>query len=214
VIEVNINCPEANRELTVFQLDNIPGVIKAEERYHGYSIQILVDIRWTLDDDTIDHYTGRVWKEDALLFRLPAFPYTILHNREEMSSAGWIPDNVINSMDNARHEFENNKVLREWKYFLLQFPPGHVLSSKAVYDEAGDNEELDYDIVDVTYTHAKVTGINTEHWMHFKVARTDLRVSKRGKVEKKEKKSKMAAKLEAKARKAKEAEAGMKDEGD
>jgi hypothetical protein len=34
--------------------------------------------------------------------------------------------------------------------------------------------------------------------MHFKVARTDLRVSKRGNVEKKEKKSKMAAKLEAK----------------
>jgi hypothetical protein len=43
--------------------------------------------------------------------------------------------------------------------------------------------------------HSKVSGINTEHWMHFKVARTGLRVSKRGKVKKKEKKSKMAAKL-------------------
>jgi hypothetical protein len=42
------------------------------------------------------------------------------------------------------------------------------LSSKAIYDDAGDNEELDYDIVDVTYMHPKVSGINTEHWMHFK----------------------------------------------
>jgi sarcosine oxidase delta subunit len=95
----------------------------------------------------------------------------------------------------------------------LQFPPGHVLSSKTIYDEAGDNEELDYEIVDVTYTHSKVAGANTEHWMHFKVARTDLRISKRGKVEKKEKKSKMAAKLEAKAAQAKGGgAAGMKVE--
>jgi hypothetical protein len=175
----------------------------------------MIDIRWTLDDDTIDHYTGRVWKEDALLFRFPAFPYTLLHNRDEMNAKDLIPSNTINSMDNARHEFENNKVLREWKYFLLQFPPGHVLSSKAIYDDAGDNEELDYDIVDVTYKHHKCVGENTEHWVHFQVARPDLRVSKRGKVEKKEKKSKMAAKLEAKAaqaQKAKEAAAGMKEE--
>ena len=147
-----------------------------------------------------------------MLFRFPAFPYTILHTRDEMNARGAIPDNVINSMDNARHEFENNKVHREWRYFLLQFPPGHVLSSKAIYDDAGDNEELDYDIVDVTYMHKKVAGANTEHWMHFKVARTDLRVSKRGKVEKKEKKSKMAAKLEAAALREKQAAADMKVE--
>jgi hypothetical protein len=147
---VNINCPEANRELSVFLLDNIPGVIKAEERNHGYSVQMMINIRWTLDNDTIDHYTGCVWKEDALLFRFPAFPYTILHNREEMNINGTIPRNIIDSMDNAHHELENNKVHREWKYLLLQFPPGHVLSSKAIFDDAGDNEELDYDIVDVT----------------------------------------------------------------
>ena len=115
-------------------------------------------------------------------------------------------------MDNARHQFENHKVLRQWKYLLLQFSLGYVLSSKAVYEDAGDNEDLDYDIMDVTYTHPQAAGATTELWMHFKVARTDLQVSKRGKVEKKEKKSKMAAKLEAKARQARAAAAGMKDE--
>jgi hypothetical protein len=209
---VNANCPEANRELSVFQLDNIPGVIKAEERYHGYSIQMMVNIQWTLDNDTIDHYTGHVQKEDALLFCFPVFPYTILHNHEEMNINGTIPRNIIDSMDNAHHEFKKNKAHHEWKYLLLLGPPGHVLLSKAIYDDAGDNKELDYDIVDVSYMHSKVTGINTEHWIHFKVARTDLRVSKRGKVEKKEKKSKMAAKFEAKLWREKEAKEGMKEE--
>jgi hypothetical protein len=195
IIEVNINCPEANGKLSVFQLDNIPDVVKAEERFHGYSIQIMVDIQWTLDNDTVDYNTGRVWKEDALLFHFPAFPfhfpafpYSILYNHEEMNSNGMAPRNIIDSMDDARHEFENNKVHREWKYLLLQFPPGHVLSSKAIYEDAREDEELVYDIVDVNYTHPKVTGANKEHWVHFKVARTDLRISKRGKVEKKESK--------------------------
>jgi hypothetical protein len=42
------------------------------------------------------------------------------------------------------------------------------------------------------------------------VARIDLRVSKRGKVEKKEKKSNMTAKLKSKNQREKEAQQGMK----
>lgn len=53
----------------------------------------------------------------------------------------------------------------------------------------------------------------SESWIHFKVARLDVRVSKRGKVEKKEKKSKMAAKLQ-KLREYEAATKGVKMEDD
>jgi hypothetical protein len=119
LIKVKVNRPEANRELPVFQLDNIPGVIKAEERYHGYSIQMMVNIQWTLDNDTIDHYTSHVWKEDALLFHFPAFPYTILHNCEEMNINGTIPRNIIDSMDNACRSFHQAMSCRQRQSLMM-----------------------------------------------------------------------------------------------
>lgn len=205
-IEVNVNRPEANREVNVYRLTNIPGVVKTEHRFHGYSIQIPVDIRWSLDEDEVDHYSGRVWKEDALLFRVPAFPYSALHNRDEIHRGG-ASEMVTIAMDDARHDFESGKDRRQWKYLLLQFPPGHTLSSKMIFEDAGDDEELDFDLVTVTYTHPKVPNYsNMEHWMHFTVARTDLRTTKRGRVEKPAKQSRMAAKLQA----AQQAAQGMK----
>jgi hypothetical protein len=197
VIEANVNCPEANREVTLYQVINIVGVVKTEERYHGYSIHLPIDMRWTLDDDTVDHYSARVWKDDSILIRIPAMEYTVLHNREEFN-ASVTKENVVDAVDHSRHEFVNNKDNREWQYLLLQFPAGHVLSSKVIFEDAGDSEELDYDLVDVAIKHKDLAAGQTKHWVHFQVARTDLRVSKRGKVEHKEKKSKMAAKMEQK----------------
>lgn len=98
-------------------------------------------------------------------------------------------------MDDARHHFEENKDNRMFRYFLLEFPPGTTLSSKLIFSGAGDDEELDYDIVKIEVTGGSVNFTITEHWLHFAVARTDARVQKRGKVEKKSKKSKGASKL-------------------
>jgi hypothetical protein len=133
--------------------------------------------------------------------------YTVLHNREEINAsvtkanvvnASVTKANVVDAMDDARHEFVNNKAHRESQHILLQFPPGHVLSSKAIYEDARENEELDYDHCEVEIKHEKLAGVGIENWIHYQVARTDLRVSKRGKVEKKEKLSKMAAKIKSK----------------
>ena len=121
VIEANVNCPEANREVTLYQVINIVGVVKTEERYHGYSIHLPIDMRWTLDDDTVDHYSARVWKDDSILIRIPAMEYTVLHNREEFN-ASVTKENVVDAVDHSRHEFVNNKDNREWQYLLLQFP--------------------------------------------------------------------------------------------
>lgn len=165
-------------------------MVKTEERYDGYSLQIKGDVRWMLEDQEADQYSMRVWRDDAILVKLPAMEYSLIHNKDEFDVNDDVPESVINAMDDARHHFEENKKNRMFRYILIEFPPGTMLSSKLIFSEAGDNEELDYDIVQIE-ANDKVT----EHWLHFTVARTDTRVQKRGKVEKKSKKSKAASKL-------------------
>jgi len=192
-VQVNPNSPEANGPFLVFSVENMQGV-KAEERFSGYSIQTLADVRYILEDPNVEFYTASVWKEDSILVKVPSWAFTALYNRDDINRSGQVEDIVIDAMDDARHEFDSNKANREWRYYLLQFPPGVVLSSKVIYPDAGDDNELDYEIVKVESTHAKA-GTLVEHWLYFQVARVDVRAAKRGKVEKKDKKSKGANKL-------------------
>jgi hypothetical protein len=184
----------------VFKVVDISGAIKTEERYHGYSIQLPLDICWVINDVAVEAYTAKVWKEDSILLRIPAFPYTLLYNREGVRLSDR-SESVVNAMDNARHDYENNKETRQWKYLLLQFPPGQTLSSKLIFADAGDDEELDYGIVDIETRDNVTEPSRVERWVHFIVARSDLRVAKRGKVTKADKMSRMTAKLLARSQK-------------
>ena len=67
---------------------------------------------------------------------------------------------------------------------------------KEIYSEAGDDEDLELELIPIQYTRSKVTGDNCIHYAVWQVARADVQVSKRGKVERKENKSKAAAVLE------------------
>ncbi len=69
------------------------------------------------------------------------------------------------------------------------------LSSKEIYDEAGEDEKLELEIIPIVYSHPMIKGSGTQHWAAWKVVRTDLKVHKRGKIEVKSKKSKAAALL-------------------
>jgi hypothetical protein len=202
-LDANTICPEVNRELFLFQLENMPGVLKAEdERYHGYSFHMRVDVRWAELDYTVEFYSARVWKDDAILFRIPSLPFTMVHNSDQMCKD--LPTYVKNAIENALHNYNNDKENRQWKYILLQFPAGHTLSSKLVFADAGEDKDLDYQLYKVDTTPANYMGQEKciEHWVYFTVARSDVAPNKRGKVTKKEKLSKMAAKLAA-ARKTK-----------
>ena len=193
-IVVNIDCPEANGPFLVFPLGNIQGV-KTEERYAGFSIQFLADKRWILEDDTVEPYTGRVWGEDGVLIKMPAFPYLILKNRDILVAHSRVSEEMNNAIDDTRHSFVNDKANRMWAYYLLEFPPGVTLSSSLIFADAGDDEELDYDLVEFEYRPANEMHDAKEMWAHFTVARTDMRASKRGKVDEGSKKSRAAAKL-------------------
>jgi hypothetical protein len=70
------------------------------------------------------------------------------------------------------------------------------VSSKLIYAEAGDNNELALELVPFHYSHALASSsYNNIHYAAWKVARSDVRASKRGKVEQKENKSKAASLL-------------------
>jgi hypothetical protein len=193
LINVNIDRPEANREVLVFPLKEIEGV-KPGSHYYGYYIMYPMDIRYILDDETIEHYKARVFSTNQVLLTVPAWPYSPLYNREEIR--GNVQDIVTDAMDNARHWFEENKASRKCKHLLLEFPSGHALGGKEIYEEATDDEELEIELIPVVYSHRKIpNSTNTLHYAAWKVYRTDIRPTKQGKVDHKENKSKGAALL-------------------
>lgn len=137
----------------------------------------------------------RVWRDDGILIKVPAFEYSLLNNKTEFDADTGVDSGVTDAMDDARHYYETDKANRRWQHYLLEFPPGVTLSSKEIFEDAGDDDELDYEIVNVKVTTAKIGFDIQEHWLHFKVARTDTRITKRGKVMKASNKSKGASKL-------------------
>jgi hypothetical protein len=124
--------------LLMYKLKNIPGSAKPEEHYWGYSFHMRVNLRWVDIDTNVKPYSARVWKEDSVLFRLPAFPYTVVHNSEQVVKD--LPGHVTNAVNSVLHLYDNDKDNCQWRYLLLQFPAGQTLSSKLIFAEAGEDE--------------------------------------------------------------------------
>jgi hypothetical protein len=119
----------------------------------------------------------------------------LLKKREEIDAG--MSATVMDALDDARIIFNREKAAREWKYLVLDFPKDHHLSSKEIYKEAGEDEELQLEIIPNVYSHPEIVGLGTQHWAAWKVICTDLKVQKRGKIEEKTKKRKGAALLGA-----------------
>jgi hypothetical protein len=152
-----------------------------------------IDIRHIADDPTAKFYNARGFNSNSLLLKVPAWLYAMLQNREEISAH--VSTTVTDAINDARHDFSQDKAAREWKYLVLDFPTDHYLSSKEIHDEAGEDEELELEIISIIYSHPIIVGSGTQHWAAWKVVRTNLKVHKRGKIEVKSKKYKAAALL-------------------
>jgi hypothetical protein len=183
MIHVNIDWPEANREALVFSLKDIEGV-KTGTHYYGYYIMTPMDIHYILDDQSVKHYKAHIFTDNQVLFSLPAWPYSPLYNRDEMLDK--IATNVMHAMDDACHAFEENQASCHWKHHLLDFPTGHVMSGKDIYEETGNDEELQLELIPIVYSHATLgSSQNTIHYAAWKVMRSGLAATKRGKIERK-----------------------------
>jgi hypothetical protein len=96
--------------------------------------------------------------------------------------------NVMHAMDDACHAFEENKASCCWNHLLLEFPAGHMMSGKDIYEDAGDDEELELELIPILYSHLSLSNAqNTVPYAAWKVARSNLRASKKGKIDQKNK---------------------------
>ena len=129
--------------------------------------------------------------------------YAIAHDREEWATK--LPAFLILTVDNALHDVHDNGATREFKHLLLQFPEGHVLSSKTIYKDAGDDEELHFIILSLDGYH-EVNNKQTKdsegnpitfptERIGFIVVHLDGKTSKRGEVEEQPSLSKAAQQL-------------------
>ena len=193
-IKVDVNRPELNREVLVFPIKDVPG-IDGKSHYDGFEILHQLDARWVLDDLQVDMYKARIFSSNSVLLQVPAWSFSVLANRDEFD--GVVTPNLTNAMDDARHEFFANKEARRFKQILLSFPKGYVLSSKEIYDDSGEDQELELEILPIKYSNPgnENKEMHSEHWAGFKVTRIEIKAHKRGKVEAPQKKSKAAALL-------------------
>jgi hypothetical protein len=202
VIDVDLKRPEMNREFVVFKLKDIKGV-DGKSHFEGFFIQYMIDSRWIFDNDKVDPYTARVFTSSSVLFKVPAWSFSVLSSREGFGE--YCESNVTDAMDDARHDYvakteqkhENTMPeAKKWRYYLLQFPGDVQLATKCINANAGDDEVLELDIIPIEYQRpddAKAT--NEENWAGWTVARTDTKAHKRGKIDVKKHVSEAAAKF-------------------
>jgi hypothetical protein len=191
VIDVNVDCPEANRELLIFPINDIQGAKDHNAYYFGYFICFPIEHRWYTMDENVEHYKARVFSNNQLMVSLPSFDFTLLHNRDEVIQSNF-PDNVISSLDNSRHVFDANKSFRQWKHLLLNFPDDQTLKASVIFEEAGEDEQLELTMHPVEFRDVAGNVTETKLYGGFTVARVDMKPHKRGRVEHKEKESKGA----------------------
>ena len=201
-IIVNVDRPEDNGEVMVLPTSNIPGIDK-KSYYEGYFMIMGMDSRHIIDDSTKDHYKGRVFTNNSVLLSKPSFSYPLENDRDEYEAL--LPPHLLDAVDNAVHGFNENRQARFYRHLLLEFPHGHDFTSKDIYEDAGDDEELDFILMPLDGYHEtdgeQTTDDNGEpmtfpsEQIGFLVARRDMETRKKGKVKQEPKLSKAARRM-------------------
>ena len=198
-INVNTECPEANREVVTHEVERIEGVGESENRlFKGFWTCLPIDIRFILDDKSAPHWKARIFSEDAILISIQAWPCSHLNDRDQF--ANHVGPNVVEALDDAHHDCAGDaadvKEARKWKHLFLKFPEGQSLSSKVVNKDAGEDEKLKLELIPVKAMHKGLQTACTSLFAAWKVARTDIKARKKGKLEQKSDKSDAALLLE------------------
>lgn len=195
-ITVNTKVPEANRECYVYEVEGIPSLVSSI-KFPGYAIVLPVEYRRAVVDEDTVWYQAHVIEPNKVLVKADAYPMTLSH-QEDLSYIKDFCENKIckphlfaafNRANNQyvsevnealRAESSKDKRDRRFKYFLLHFPDEVELSSSKIYDEAGQFEELETEIIPVKFyprkhhkTNRDVSITNATHYVVFEVARID-----------------------------------------
>ena len=185
-IEVDISRPENNREFYVYDVgQQLPGVGKEYEGtlLHGYWVLFPMDPRWAMDDKHTVFYSATCKSTTEIEVKVPALDYDLRHNREAFACLPTIvPEYDVQAIDDFHWDLSkaSDTVLqnRKWRTYRLIFPRDVKLSSSAIYDKAGKEENLKDTYLSVSMTH----GLGRRFFVAWHVARTDLKPRAAGEV--------------------------------
>lgn len=166
---------------------NLPGEGKkhGNRYYDGFYIMTDIDRRWyekTKNDKTIDHYTVVVRSSTELLFKMPAWDYDVLHERDKLArlaTNGYIDEELLVSVDTALNlllekQSKADRKKREYTYMLIKFKGGVQLDG-TVLDESFSEEN--------PRLLASKMVVDGKGKMYWKIARVDTESYKKGKTE-------------------------------
>jgi hypothetical protein len=200
VVFANTLYPELNMVFdAVRPIQDIKG-IDGNSHYHCFSIMQEVEYRWILDhEDGPEPYRCEIVAPNVLEFTLPGPIYTLLFNRANLEHfkadyKSGIDDDLHRLVDDL--SMDDGKSTRKWKKYLLVFPDFVQLSAKAIHNHAAEGykntSEIIPEVCNHQYTHPQLQGQEvTKHFIFWKVARLDVMVYKKNKVETRKKGSRL-----------------------
>jgi len=182
-VPVDVECPENNREFIIYDVgQELQGVGReANRHFFGYWILLKVDIRWQLDDPKQTFWHARVFSDNQILVKTPAWDYDHKKNRDKFTG---VQAYDLHSIDNAhdlyKHSSPTRKDARFWRHYLLVFPPDHELSAKKINAELEEDDDENLPFEMIILDNGKV---GKTFYMAWHVARKDIKGRKKGKVE-------------------------------
>ena len=185
-IMVNVERPTRNHEFNVYPIVNIPGMAP-NSYYSGYWITYPVEPRFWCRERNQEWYKARVFTSNQILVTVPEGDYTMMFNRDELE--GSVDECVLDALDNERFSYMETleiNPMEKLKHYILQFPDGCELSSKEIYENSGENEDLNLELHTVNYEvqrNEEDIFDMTRHFAAFKVVRGDLKAMKKGRNE-------------------------------
>jgi hypothetical protein len=167
--------------------------------YDGYYIVLpQFDARYITEDTTEEPVKATLYRQNAVHIRYNSWPYGLLHDRDDLEKS--IDERCMVGIDAKHNEFLQKPGNRKWKHLFLNFPQGHTFSAKALNADAGEDHELELELVELTGDGVKPADCITGRHCYaaWKVARVDTAPRKKGKMAPQEKKSKAAKLFEEK----------------
>lgn len=166
-----------------------------------------MDIRFIQENPNEEQYYGRISTPNELYIKVPAWPYSLLneeHYRDDLDKQlrKKVDRGAMDAIDNKRHAAKDKAGgLNKWKHYVLEFPDDHELSSKVLYEEAGEFDELPLARVNVPEDSLTVgtrgNSLTGKHcYAVWKVARVDVKEKKKGRYDSNAAKTKNAALLD------------------
>ena len=188
---MNTDRPECNGPVLVYSVPDYIGTDNQTE-YKGFYILLPIDSRFEQMDPNTNFYQAKVVGSKQIVVTMPAWPFALWPtNPDGRNLYGRIINQVggpIGRSMNAVHSAWDNtdgdmdaiaQETRKWKYVTLDFSsvmPAHgELSSKVLFAEAGEQELLDFDVIDVPAEWEQIDNDNVrinreETFLGFRVA--------------------------------------------